>query len=141
MLDLTGGISALLADNEIPAGYLSQIRLILGENNTIVKNGTTYNLTTPSAQQSGLKVKVNQQLVNNGNYNFLIDFDVDSSIVEAGNSGNYILKPVLRVSQVEAAGSIRGNITTGPYKAVASIVANGQTIAAYTNSIGEFVIH
>lgn len=141
LLDLTGGVSVLLADTEIQAGQFSQLRLVLGENNTVVKNGVTHNLSTPSAQQSGLKLQVNQQLLAGGNYDFLIDFDVDESIVEAGNSGNYILKPVLRVSQAQASGSIKGIVTPGPYQVVASVVANGETISAYTNSLGEFVLH
>src|SRR5688572_3142778 len=30
LLELTGGVSVILADNEIPSGYLGQMRLILG---------------------------------------------------------------------------------------------------------------
>src|SRR6476660_4621200 len=52
LLDLTGGVTTLLADNDIPAGHLGQIRLILGDNNTVVKDGVSYPLNTPSAQQS-----------------------------------------------------------------------------------------
>jgi len=55
LLDLTGGVTASLSDSQIPSGYLGQIRLILGDNNTVVKDGVTYPLNTPSAQQSGLK--------------------------------------------------------------------------------------
>ena len=36
LLDLTGGVNVLLADNEVPSGFLGQIRLILGEHNTVI---------------------------------------------------------------------------------------------------------
>lgn len=99
LLDLTGGVNILLADNIVPSGYLGQIRLVLGTNNTVVKNGVTYPLNTPSAQQSGLKLNVNQTLVGGVIYEFLLDFDVEHSIVvQAGCSGNYNLHPVIRVS-------------------------------------------
>ncbi|MBF6607147.1 MAG: DUF4382 domain-containing protein, partial [Flavobacterium sp.] len=119
LLDLTGGVTVLLADSEIPSGHLGQIRLILGDNNTVVKNGQTYELNTPSAQQSGLKLQVNQHLEADLVYDFLIDFDVDASVVEAGNSGNYNLHPVLRVSTETSTGSIRGIVLPGPYQVVA----------------------
>src|SRR5688572_15897196 len=46
LLDLTGGVNVLLADNEVPSGFLGQIRLILGEHNTVKKDGVTYPLKT-----------------------------------------------------------------------------------------------
>ncbi|HAZ25659.1 MAG TPA: hypothetical protein DCY95_14560, partial [Algoriphagus sp.] len=61
-------------------------------------------LKTPSAQQNGLKIKVNQPIEGGQSYNLVIDFDVAKSIVVAGNSGNIILKPVLRAYLEEAAG-------------------------------------
>jgi predicted component of type VI protein secretion system len=65
LLDFTGGISKVLVDRfAIPAGTLSQMRLVLGDGNTIViendlEEDEEFDLKTPSAQQSGLKLKVN----------------------------------------------------------------------------------
>ena len=62
LLNLTGGVNQVLVDRfPIPAGTLKQIRLVLGDGNTIViRNDSdepeTFELKTPSAQQSGLKV-------------------------------------------------------------------------------------
>src|SRR5690554_7316058 len=81
LLELTAGVNVLLFNDEVPSGDISQIRLILGEENTIVVNGQTLPLSTPSAQQSGLKIKVNQSLEPGIFYDFLLDFDVDKSIV------------------------------------------------------------
>lgn len=35
LLELTNGVDVLLAQSELPAGKISQIRLVLGDNNTI----------------------------------------------------------------------------------------------------------
>lgn len=91
LLELTGGASVLLVDDEIPAGTVSQIRLVLGDNNTVVIDGQTYPLATPSAQQSGLKIQVNETLQAGIFYEFILDFDVEESIVVQGN-GNYSFK-------------------------------------------------
>jgi hypothetical protein len=142
LLELTGGVTVLLADNEIPSGFAGQIRLILGENNSVVKDGITYPLNTPSAQQSGLKLQINQTLQPNVTYNFLIDFDVNQSIVvEAGNSGNFNLHPVLRVTTEAVSGSITGVAIAGEFQVLASVTVGGEVVSAFTNENGVFFLH
>lgn len=139
LLDLTGGITHILADAEIPAGKLNQIRLVLGGENSVVVDGTEYTLQTPSAQQSGLKLQVNEVLEADTEYTFLLDFDVEESVVKAGESGNYILKPVIRVSTQEA-GSITGSVHPTTHQALV-IATNGTvTASAYTDAEGNFKV-
>lgn len=93
----------------LPAGTISQIRLVLGDGNTVVVGGATHDLTTPSAQESGLKINFHQMLQPNGIYKIWLDFDVARSIVKAGNSGKYLLKPVIRANtEVATFGAIKG---------------------------------
>lgn len=142
LLDLTGGVNVLLADNEVPSGYLGQIRLILGEHNTVVKEGTTYPLKTPSAQQSGLKLKINQTLVAGATYDFLLDFDVAHSVVvEAGSSTNYNLHPVIRVSTTATSGAIKGIVTPISFQSLVSVQVGDATVSAYTNELGAFQLN
>jgi hypothetical protein len=140
LLDLTGGVTAALADEQIPSGHLGQIRLILGDDNTVVKDGVTYPLNTPSAQQSGLKLKIDQELEPDVTYNFLVDFDVHNSVVMAGNSGNYNLHPVLRVTAEAATGSIAGSVTN-LIPVTASVQVGDTIVTADTNDAGDFVLH
>lgn len=137
LLDLTGGKDTLLADALIPAGTISQIRLILGDNNYIVTpTGEKIALKTPSAQQSGLKVQLHQEVSGGMLYRLVLDFDVARSLVFAGNSGNVILKPVLRVlSFVPSGGNISGVVA--PDSALTTVIAiqGIDTIAsAFTNA-------
>lgn len=142
LLDLTGGVTASLSDSQIPSGFLGQIRLILGDNNTVVKDGITYPLNTPSSQQSGLKLQVNQTLEPNFTYDFLIDFDVNRSIVvQAGGSGIFNLSPVLRVSSVANSGSISGTVVSGVYQVSASVMVGSVEVTALTDSEGVFYLH
>lgn len=137
LLELTGGKDTLLADALIPSGTLSQIRLILGDNNYIVTpDGEKIMLKTPSAQQSGLKVQLHQEVKGGVLYRLSLDFDVARSIVFAGNSSNVILKPVLRVlSFVPSGGNITGAVV--PDSVLTSVIAiqGLDTIAsAFTNT-------
>lgn len=135
LLTLTGGQDAVLVDDyEVLAGELSQIRLVLGDNNYVVKDGVEYDLKTPSAQQSGLKLKVNQTVEGGYLYAFVLDFDVAKSIVDAGNSNNIILKPVIYASLEAASGIIQGVISPSDFQTEVSVMVDGETITTYANS-------
>lgn len=143
LLELTGGVSLQLVDNEeIEEGTIKQIRLILGDDNSVVLEGEAEPrpLNTPSAQQSGLKIMVDQEVVNGFNYDFILDFDVDESIVMAGNSGNINLKPVLRASLEVNSGNIIGNVL--PTGIAVEIEATNGTVTAstFTDVSGNFEI-
>lgn len=94
LLLLQGNTPAFLANAVIPAGTVSQVRLILGEHNTIVTGGTSYPLLLSSEDETGLKVNIHQNLLGGVTYDLLMDFKADESIVEEGN-GSYRLKPVV----------------------------------------------
>ena len=144
LLDLTGGVSLMLSDTLIPSAYLGQVRLLLGDKNTVMlKDGTIKPLSTPSAQQSGLKLKVNQTLLGGVSYDFLIDFDVDHSVVKAGNSGNYNLHPVMRVTTAATSGVIKGTIAniTVAKQVLVSVVVGTETVTTYANAEGVFQLN
>ncbi len=141
LLSLTGGVTQLLADAEVPPGPLGQIRLVLGNNNTVVINGESQPLSTPSAQQSGLKLKVNQTLEAGEMYEFLLDFDVDKSIVTAGSSGGFILKPVIRLAAMEGSGTITGEVQPSLHVSHVKAANSANTISAYTDANGNFSLN
>lgn len=145
LLTLTGGVTALLANEMVASGYLGQIRLLLGDKNTVVlKDGTSYPLNTPSAQQSGLKLKVNQTLMAGATYEFLLDFDVAQSIVvQAGSSGKYNLHPVVKVSTTATSGVIKGTITNvaAAKQVLVSVVVGTGIVSAYADAQGIFQLN
>jgi hypothetical protein len=106
LLDLQNGVLQELGSTPLEAGGYSQVRLVLAENSagTPLANavqptgGTVVPLRTPSAQQSGLKLQVHFDVVANQVIDLVLDFDACKSVVKAGNSGNYNLKPVVSVT-------------------------------------------
>jgi hypothetical protein len=110
LTELVAGNELLLSDEVIPSGWMEQIRLVLSDNNTLKLKGQQelIPLKTPSAQQSGLKIKLNQELDPGFSYTFILDWDVQQSIVKAGNSGQYNLKPVIRAIAEVNSGSVSG---------------------------------
>lgn len=105
LLTLNNGTLLPLGQVELPAGVYTQMRLVLAANtasaplaNAIKPTGGVETaLTTPSGQQSGLKMNVNLSVPAGQVADVAIDFDGCKSFVRAGNSGQILLKPVLSV--------------------------------------------
>ena len=132
LLDLVNDKDTLLASADIPSGRLHGIRLVLGSNNSIVVNGVTYPLETPSAQQSGLKLNIQQDVDAGILYTLLLDFEAARSVVVTG-SNKFILKPVIRTVLNAVGGSIAGNVQ--PIAVTTAIFAiQGSDTAASTFS-------
>lgn len=95
LLDFQNGVDTLLATGTMSTDTLKEVRFILGDNNSVMVDSVLYDMDTPSAQESGLKVKVNKHL--NLDINTLVlDFDAEQSVLQTGNGG-YKLKPVIKV--------------------------------------------
>lgn len=140
LLNFSNGVDTLLAMGNLYVNRVEQIRLILGNNNSIVtSDGVSHPLSTPSAQQSGLKLQVHQNLQPGVAYIVLLDFDASQSIVEEGNGG-YSLKPVIRTIETAISGSIGGHISVPGVIAVASASNGTSTYSSVTNTNGDFLI-
>ncbi len=124
ILQFRNGMDTLLLRANLPAGQVGQIRLILGSNNSVVVNGTTYALNTPSGTTSGVKLNLHDALVAGGAYDIWIDFDAAKSIVQNGN-GNYQLQPVVRAYSQTTNGQVKGNVL--PLSAGAVVYASNGT--------------
>lgn len=94
LLDLQDGVTKIIAQDEVPEGVLKEVRFILGEDNHIIRDGNTYPLQTPSAEASGLKIKIDKRLEETLN-TLVLDFDAALSVQE--ENGVYRLSPVIRL--------------------------------------------
>jgi hypothetical protein len=140
VLDLVNGNDTLIADSQVPDGAtITQVRLVLGSNNYVVENGNIIELETPSAQQSGLKVNVHQQLDSGFLYNLVLDFDAARSIVRTGN-GKLILKPVVRANFQLTAGRIRGVVTPDTVLTTVYAIQGTDSAGTFTDSQGNYLI-
>lgn len=140
ILDFVNGKDTLLVDDVIPAGYLSQIRLVLGEDNSVKRDNQLYSMKTPSAQQSGLKLNVHEDIQPGISYAYVLDFEADKSIVRTGN-GRHQLKPVIRVFTKAVSGALKGISWPPEAKAYISVMDASDTIGTFADTLtGEFMI-
>lgn len=122
LLNLTNGTLLSLGEAPLTAGTYQQVRLVLKANgssapwaNAVVLTGSANQtpLTTPSGQQSGYKI-VGPFTVQVGTLaDLVLDFNACKSIVVAGTSGQYLLKPVITAITQTVSGSISGIARAG----------------------------
>ncbi|MGH2644104.1 MAG: DUF4382 domain-containing protein [Chitinophagaceae bacterium] len=140
LLNFRNGADTVLAGVDIPGGTnITQIRLVLGDSNSVVlNNGTVVPLKTPSAQQSGLKLNFHATLTTGISYALELDFDAARSIVKAGNSGKYLLKPVIRAFAKVAGGAIEGVVLPDSAQAQVLAITPGDTMGAIPDNAGNY---
>lgn len=134
LLDYTGGAELSLVDAEYPTGMISQIRLMLGEENSITIGDSAYALETPSAYQSGLKLRVNKRLLEGITYKFTLDFDAARSVIRTGSGEGYttshfILKPVLKVKTEATSGAVKGSVTPASENVAVFVLSGNDTVS------------
>lgn len=129
LLEYTGGVELILVDTDYPAGRISQIRLLLGENNTLnlKEQPVPIDLETPSGEQSGLKLQVHETLKGGITYEFKLDFDAARSIVLTGEE-KYILSPVLHVFTKALSGSIKGSVFPSEESVAVTLFQKGEEV-------------
>ena len=134
LLTLTNGVETVIANDDLPAGKVSQLRLILGDNNSVVVDGESYPLTIPSGSESGLKLQIHAELTEGITYSVLLDFDAAKSIVATG-SGSYNLKPVIKAITEAQDGAIQGSVLPAAESvAVYAIIGDDTVSTSYATA-------
>lgn len=138
LLKLVNGVNAVIGEDTLPAGNYSQIRLYIGNGSSIVANSQTIALKIPSGRQSGVKLNVNATVKPGITYILTLDFDASRSIVQAGKSGKYLLKPVIRVVTTATTGIISGSVSPDSVSAEVWAITGTDSVSTSTDTSGGF---
>ncbi|MBT8253836.1 MAG: DUF4382 domain-containing protein [Flavobacteriaceae bacterium] len=135
---IAGNEVSLLNGVRVPTGEIYAIKLVLGDNNYVVKNGQRIDLFTNVIQLDQLKMRTDTQFIQGNNYEFLVDIDASRSVVEGPLDDQLIFRPVVRYGFKEETGAVRGRISGGTMSSYVHAVKGQDTITTLTNSRGEF---
>jgi hypothetical protein len=90
---LQNNATVALGNIKMETGTITQVRMVLGNENSIMVNGVNSPLSISSQDETGLKVNVSQKLERDRTYTLTLELDVNQSIVSENNT--YKLRPVL----------------------------------------------
>ena len=130
ILEFTGGQELPLADMEFPSGTISQIKIKLGKNNTLVIGDHLSTLMVANALDDGYKFTASENLIGGETYYFRIDFNASQSISTLGTTGQLLLKPVLKLLSESSTGVISGNILPAEKNVLVNVIASNRIIGS-----------
>ena len=140
LLSLRNGASAVLGNNSLDAGNYTQIRLIIGTGSNIVINGDVYSLDVPGGAESGVKLNHAFDIETGLVYELMLDFDAEHSIIQTG-SGQYKLKPVIRLVPAVISGTISGRINQTNALAAINTITGIDTVRTFADpTSGSFML-
>jgi hypothetical protein len=141
ILKLNNGVDTVLGSTVLPLGDISEIRLLLGDNNTVKVDGKVLPLSVSSGDKSGLKLKFEKKLLAGISYQVLMDFDAAKSVKEVKKGTEYKMKPTIRLITEANNGSIRGEIGTTTCKTIVYAIQGTDTLtSSYPSSTNKFVL-
>jgi hypothetical protein len=146
LLALQNGVTTTLGETTLEAGTYNGFRFIIdpSKSSVTLKNGlkltntSSPNVTFPSASKSGIKIVLTEpvKIVGGATTTLIVDFDVNNSFVQRGNSiekNGLLFKPVIKATVTDAAtvnANVRfANATANPL----SLLQSGNPLTGATN--------
>jgi hypothetical protein len=142
LFSLVNGVMESLGIETLSTGHYTQMRLFLGTspdntknilgndhpypNYVIDENNNALELKVPSGYQTGIKLVSGFDIEAGLTEDLVLDFDAQSSIVTAGNSGNILLKPTIKVISTVNNPVIMGTV----YEANGTTAIEGASVTA-----------
>ncbi|HLQ23167.1 MAG TPA: DUF4382 domain-containing protein [Gemmatimonadales bacterium] len=156
LLDLQNATLDLVKDAEVPTGTYQELRLVITGGYVQLTDGTIFasspnyaglpqgatvtgQLKMPSLAQSGLKVTLpgSALAVTGPQKIVLIDFNVSQSFGhDAGNSGSWVMHPVIKGADIQTTGSVAVSLTLANGVTLPQVNGKQVTLADFSATLG-----
>jgi len=157
LLALANGVRQQLALVSLTPGHYTQLRLVVGTDadggtnilsqahpfaNYVIDSSNDYHeLKIPSGFQTGVKIVQGFDINANGTTELILDFNASASVVVAGKSGKYLLKPTIKVLETTLLSIISGTVTNAAdAKAIEGALISAQVYNAAAADIKDQVV-
>jgi hypothetical protein len=143
LLDLVNGVRKELGLADLQAGDYTQMRLIIGDTpddglnifsqphpfaNYVILAGTDeiHELKVPSGPETGIKLVHGFTIEEGQTTELILDFDACRSVVKAGASGLWLLKPTIKVVDTKDYGIISGTVVDTEEEPLSGVLVSAQ---------------
>ena len=128
LLSLANTVEELVVGQEVPTGTYGQLRIVISEGCIETDDGSVFasseafelcgavtgSLQMPSFAQTGAKVLLNGLTIDGGQQVLLLDFNVaDSFGRAAGQSGRWVMNPVIHASEIDLTAGVDATLSAG----------------------------
>jgi len=156
LLDLINGVREELGIAELDAGDYTQMRLIIGEtpdgginllskehpyaNYVIDLDDNAHELKVPSGYQTGVKIVHGFTISAKQTTELILDFSASESVVVAGKSGKWLLKPTIKVLETKECSIISGAVRYDDNEVLAGVLVSAQIYNPSATDIKDEVV-
>ena len=142
LYDLTNGVTEEIGLADLAIGLYTQMRLIIGTlpddsinrlseahphaNYVIDADDDYQELNIPSDIQAGLNIVHGFAISKDQTTELILDFNAEKSVVIAGDSGNWLINPTIKVGRTDELSIIRGKVTTDGSRGIAGVLVSVQ---------------
>lgn len=140
VLKFRNGADTVLAAAHIAVGSIRLIKIEIGTNNSVVKNGITYPVYLPASARNYILIKLKGdecERYESGKKRLWLDFDVARSIIQ-GSDNRFYIRPVFHFFVVSATGHLSGRVGPADAQAVITVFNGKDTAYALPNKEGYF---
>jgi hypothetical protein len=141
LIELSAGRDSTFLDIELPMSYYEQFRLLIGNNNAVVIDGTEYPLPLVSSDFSKLRFKNPLSIVEGFNFLVLLDVDAAESVRETA-PGEFVFEPSISMLFADTQGSVEGTVNPPGESVAVYAVANSDTAKTTFSDVttGKFLL-
>jgi hypothetical protein len=152
LLELVNGVREHLGIVELQEGQYTQMRLIIGDTpgpdahpyaNYVITNTDPveiHELKVPSGFQTGFKIVNGFSINAEQTTELMLDFDACRSVVQAGKSGNWLLKPTVKVHDTSEYAFIEGRVLDDEDNGINGALVTVQVYDEYADPAEDKVI-
>ena len=142
LYDLTNGVREEIGIADLKTGPYTQMRLIIGTvpddginelsqahpyaNYVIDIDDDYQELKIPSGINTGIKIVHGFEISPNTTTELILDFNAEKSVIVAGDSGIWHLKPTIKCGTPEELSIIKGKVTTDGSKGIDKVLVSVQ---------------
>jgi Domain of unknown function (DUF4382) len=145
ILRFRNGLDTLFANGSLPNNRIKKLRLSLGANNSLMKNGQSFPLKiADNDKQVVANLSSTNFDVTGSQVFFWIDFDAGNSIrvdnSGSGNNNGFLLKPHIKIFTHTQSGRIEGRLSPLAADPIVKAIIGTDTATAIPDREGEFKI-
>ncbi len=140
ILKFRNGTDTLFASAYVADGAIEKIRLTLGNNNSVMKNGSSFPLLLHNSNRQVIIDIPDIDRIDPDHFRIWIDFDGHGSVIRLNNN-QFELRPRIHSFNNSRSGKLEGRIKpAGALPAIVSVISGTDTLLAIPEDDGEFKV-
>ena len=136
---LVGGGVLLIGRAELPVNAISGIKLILGEDHHLVREGKDLSLSLENISARTIELETDFRLEGSYSYDIYLDFDLERSIQPSSDPSVFILSPRVRSFVLAETSSLGGRVMPPEARPVLYAIQGVDTVTTLTSAQGEYL--